>query len=142
MAACPRLTELTIIYPDPIDAHQTLGTGIIFDPIGGAPSAVLELITACNALPDFDTLQIVHLPSPTPSLMGCGCNEGVRGRCKPSREQLNQTREEVKGLRDWAIDCLKKSEMGEGGKRTTLRAIRLDRDHPFSGFVEVEVYEV
>ena len=138
------LTELTIIYPDPLDSHQTPGAETIPDSAGRARSAVLELITVCKGLPDFDTLQIVHLPSLTPSLI-CDCKKGMRGCHKPSGEQLDQTREEVKGLKKWAIGCLKKLEMecqeGEG-RKTTLRVIKLGPDRPFPGPVQVKVYEV
>ena len=134
-----RLTELTIIYPDPLDSHRTPATEIIPDPAGSARSEVSELITACRGLPDFDTLQIVHLPSPTPSLI-CDCKKGVRGCHKPSREQLDQTKEEVRGLKKWAVQCLKKSEVGT--KKTTLRVIELGPDRPFPGSVQVKAYEV
>ena len=101
-------------------------------------------MTACKGLPDFETLQIVHIPSPTPSLV-CNCKTGKRGCHKPSREQLDQTREEVRSLKKWTIECLK-SEVGyregERRKRTTIRVIRLGPDRPFPGSVEVEEYEV
>ena len=103
-----------------------------------------DLITACRGLPDFDTLQIVHLPSLTPSLK-CDCEMGMRGCHKPSREQLDQTREEVRDLKKWAVQCLK-SEVGcrEGERRgrATMRVIRLGPDRPFPGSVEVKEYEV
>lgn len=106
---------------------------------------MLELVTACKALPDFDTLQIVYPPSPTPSLQ-CRCHQGKRGLNRPSREQLKQSREEVEGLKDWAIECLENSKVGcreaEGRKRTTLRLIELSPDRPLLGSVEVEVYGV
>lgn len=144
-AACPRLTELTIVYPNPLDAHQTSGTVILFDPAGSAHSTVLELVTVCKALPHFDTFQIVYPPSPTPSSL-CRCHQGMRSRRRPSKEQLKQMEQEVKGLKDWTIECLKKSKVrrqeGEGRKRTTLRVIELSPDRPLLGSVEVEVYEV
>ena len=59
-------------------------------------------------------------------------------------------REEVKGLKDCAIECFKKSNTGcqDGVKRkkTTLRVIELSSDRPHSRFqlgpVTVEEYEV
>ena len=131
MAAFPKLTELTIIYPDPLDSHQTPGAGTTH-------SEVSKLIIACRGLPDFDMLQIVHLPSPTPSLL-CDCKMGMRGCHKPSKEQLDQTREEMRGLKKWAVQCLK-SEAGR--KKSTLRVIELGPDRPFPGSVRVKKHEV
>ena len=115
------------------------------DPAGSVRSEVLGLITACRGLPDFDTLQVVRFPSPTPSLI-CDCKKGMRGCHKPSNEQLNQAREEVEALKKWAVDCLKKSEIGcqegEGRKKTTLRVIELGPDRPFPGSVQVKADEV
>ena len=141
----PMLTELTIIYADPLDSHRTPGAGIISGPAASAHSTVSDLITVCKTLPYFDTLQIVHLPSPTPNLI-CDCKKGMRGCHKPSREQLDQTKEEVKALKKWAVECLKKSEAGrqegEGKLKTTLRVIELGPDRPFPGSVEVKAHEV
>ena len=50
--------------------------------------------------------------------------------------------EHVKGLEEWAIECLKKGETGcldgEARKMTTLRIIEFSYDHP----VKVKEYEV
>ena len=61
VAACPRLTELTITCPHPYDG-PVAETGIMFDPAESAHSTVLSLVVAYKVLPDFDTLQIVHFP--------------------------------------------------------------------------------
>jgi len=101
---------------------------------------MLELVNACKALPDFDTIQIVHF------LPGTGDRLEAIGIL--STEPLNRTlREEVKGVRDSVVDCLNKLEMGrqKGGRRKiTLRVIELSPDHPrpHLGSVEVEECEV
>jgi len=129
MAACPRLTELTVMYPHPDGAKSK-----------AVPSEMLELVNACKALPDFDTIQIVHfLPGTGDRLEAIGI---------PSAAPLNRTlREEVKGMRDSVADCLNKLETGrqKGGRRKiTLRVIELNPDHPrpHLGPVEVEECEV
>ena len=139
MAACPKLTELTIIYPHPYDAPVTVET---------ARSATSELVDACKALPDFDTLQIVHLAVTKPSLnRWCGLT-----RCSKLRPYPEERKRELKGLmkdvKGWATDCLKKPrtgfQEGEARKTTTLRVIELSQDHPWPhlGPVKVEEYEV
>ena len=149
MAACPKLTELTIIYPRPYDA-QSAETGTLLNSIESARSATLELADACKALPDFATLQIVHFPVVTPLPM-CGCGWMRYGSLGPSMERRRQVlREEVKGLKDCAIECFKKpnagSQDGVRRKKTTLRVIELSSDRPHSRFqlgpVTVEEYEV
>jgi hypothetical protein len=109
---CPMLSELTVFYPH---SGNTLAGGILPDGIGSAHSVISELVSACKALPDFDTLQIVHfLGTPlSPS----------------STEQWEQ---ELTGqVKDW-IDHLKKPRTrcreGEGRKKTTLRVIELSPD--------------
>ena len=148
VAACPRLTELTIIYPHPHDA-QIAETGTLLDPVGSARSATLELVNACKALPDFDTLQIVHFPSVTPLPM-CGCGRVRYGSLGLSMEQRRQAlKEEVRCLKDLARDCLKKPEAGcqdrAGRKKATLRVIELSSDRPrlrsHLGSVKVEEYD-
>lgn len=135
VAACPRLTELTIVCPHPNDG-PVAEMGILPDPTESVRSAVLELVIACKVLPDFDTLQIVHFPHR-------GRHE-ARDRNGNSREP-KRSRDEVKGLKDWMINCLK-SETGrqeeEGRKKTTLRVIKLSPDRPLLSSVEVEVYTV
>jgi len=88
------------------------------------------MIRACKALPDFETLEIVHL-SLTTSPPGCwcwavGCSTKKGLAAIPYMEWRKQEmREEMKGVKDWAIDCLKKPKMGrqeqEGTKKAVLR---------------------
>ena len=106
-----------------------------------ARSATLELVNACKALPDLDTIQIVHfLPGTGDRLEAIGIYS-----TEPSNRAL---REEVRSVRDSAIDCLNTPEMGrqKGGRRKkiTLRVIELNPDHPrpHLGTVEVEECEV
>lgn len=133
MAACPKLTELTIIYPHPDDADVT-ESGPLLDPLGGARSATSELIQACKALPDFDTLQILHFPTVAP-LPICGCGRMRSGSLGPPMDQRRQAlREEVKCLKDWAMECLRNPETGReegaGRKKIALRTIELSSDRP------------
>ena len=102
-------------------------------------SATPELVDACKALLDFDTIQIVHfLP---------GTGDRLEAMGIPSLEPSNQAlREEVKGVREEAIDCLNRLETGgqRGERRKKLRVIELNPDYPrfHLGPVEVEEYEV
>ena len=148
MAACPKLTELTIT-PDPYDTRTT-ETGILYDPAGTALSAISELVVACETLPDFDALQILHAPAPPPYPI-CWC--GLR-RCDDRllhAKQWEQSRgEKVRGMKDFAIDCLKTLKSGrhegDGRKRTMVRVVRLSVTLPHPdygpGSVEIEKYEV
>ena len=57
---------------------------------------------------------------------------------------------QMKGMKDFVIDCLKTSQLGrregEGRKRTTVRAVRLSsallRPNYYPGSAEVEEYGV
>jgi len=84
-----------------------------------------ELVRACLALPDFDTLQIVHFLLPEYGLMGV-----PHSRTPSTGLGWKQTlREQVKGVRDSAIDCLKRVKAGrldgEGTTKTTLKVVEL-----------------
>ena len=52
----------------------------------------------------------------------------------------------MKDLKDWAINCLKRSkggcQEGEGRRGTTVRVIELSPDRSLLGSVDVEVREV
>ena len=101
MAACPKLTELTIIAPYPHGAPDR-ETGIPFGPAGRAHSAISELVVACKVLPYFDALQIVCIHKHT-------------------------SEQQMKLLMTWTIDCLKPKtghREEEGGKRIVLMAVR------------------
>ena len=136
VAACPKLTELTIICPHP--NKRGLGNGILRDPVGTVRSATSELVNACKGLPDFDTFQIVH---------GCGLDYG--GEEVRVNRLRREYMEQVDGARYVAISCLKMPETGcregEGRRKTTLRVIGLVSGPPQSFYMEsvkVEEYEV
>ena len=148
VAACPRLTELTVM-PNPYDTRAT-GVGVLHDPAGRALLALSELVAACKALPDFDTLQILHIPAHPPHPV-CWCGRQRCGNRVLHVKQWEQSlREQARGLKDFAIDCLRTSQIkrqeGEGRKRTTIRVVRLSSALPcpddYLCSVEVEEYEV
>lgn len=94
--------------------------------VGTAHSALLELVNTCNSLPNFDTLQIVHFsPTKPPPTSPCWrCN----GPGPYAERQKQVLRDRVQGVKDWAIDCLKKpgTRYQEGeGRKATLRVIEL-----------------
>jgi len=107
------------------------------DTVEIARSETLELVNTCKALQGFDTIQIMSfLPSTWMGRVGLS-----------SSEQLNQgLRERVNGVRDVAIDCLKRpgTGWGKGRKKATVRVIELSPDHPkpHLGSVKVEEYGV
>ena len=148
MAACPRLTELTVT-PNPYDTRAT-ETGVLHDPAGTVLSAISELVIACEALPDFDTLQILHVPAPRDDgVRGCGelwCNN----RTLHANQWGRLRREQVGGLKDFTIDCLEtlksRRHKGEGRKRTIVRIVRMryviGRPDYLPRSVEVEEYEM
>ena len=55
-------------------------------------------------------------------------------------------REDVEGMKDWVVDCLRKPETGcregEGRKKTMVKVIELNSEMVFLGSAEVEEYEV
>ena len=138
VATCPKLTELTIIWPH-LDTIEDTKAGYRLDQVGSARSATSKLVSACEALPYFDTLQIVHGYRPTYE----EADFSVRRR----RQVL---REHVDGAKDVAINCLKELDTGcregEGRKKTTVRVVELVAGSPYPSFhldsVMVEVYEV
>ena len=145
MVACPGLTELTVICPSSIDAQVTRTT-VPLDPVESVRSAISELVIACKALPDLDTLQIVYFPVFPPSMI-CACNSVWCNIHRPSTEERQALRDYMKGVKDWVIDCLKRPETGcQRRKKITLRVIKLTRDplRPllYRGSAKVEEYEV
>ena len=147
VAACPKLTEVTI-FPDPYNARIT-ETGILCDPDRRVLSAMSELVVACNALPDFDTLQILHFSVP-PHHPICWCEwERCRNHILHVKQREQSLREQARDMKDFAINCLKSKtgcREGEGRKRITVRVVRLNSALPrpdyYPGSVEVEEYEV
>ena len=136
MAACPRLTELTVVSPCPYDA-QHARTGVQLNSTGRARSAVSELVIACKALPDFETLQIVRFP---------WCAQGRSGPHGLFLEQWELALEkQTKDLERQAIDCLKTLRMGflEGeGRRIKVRTVKSRSRCIGQSSVEVEECEV
>ena len=154
MAACPKLTELTIICPHPhLFPHgfQLSETGVPLGPARSAHSETTGLVDVCKELPDFDTLQIVHF-----SLNKSGPGRGLEGERANQLPLMNRTsREQAEGMKDWALECLKKSKTGcggEGRKKKTLRVVELSSFLTYVGFhsrvrfrpgpVKVEEHEV
>ena len=65
---------------------------------------------------------------------------------EPSEQQEQTLRKQTEDMKDWAIDCLKKPEMGwregEERKRITLRVFMFGPGRPCHSSGKVEVYEV
>ena len=148
MAAWPRLTEITVM-PNPYVAIAT-ETGFLHDPTGMELPAISELVVACEALPYFDTLQILHVPASHPYQL-CWCESTRYHDSTLHKKQWEQSRkEQVRRIKDFAIDRLKTLKYGrheaEGVKRIIVRIVRLSfaLPHPdyLPGSVEVEEYEV
>ena len=109
--------------------------GTLVDPTGGARSAMSELVVACKALPDFDTLQVVHVTA-VPMYMMCwrgwvGCGSRMPGSSERQEEVL---RRQTEGMKYWVMDCLKKPETEYQGekerKRTALRVFTFGPGRP------------
>lgn len=107
-----------------------------------------ELVVACKALPDFNTLQIVRLPN-TPSPPGCNSAGSYADfySVRPMEWWEQILKEHLKYLEDWTIDCLKKPKTGrlerEGRRWITLRIIEFGHDHyPSQRYARVKEYEV
>ena len=141
MAACPRLTELTIIFP-----HRRVEERKELPPIfvERVRSAISDLADACKALQDFDTLQVARFPL-TPSFW-CWCYEWPDCGCGPfplyiGREE-QALEKEMRRLEEWAIECLKRPKIGcpdVAGRRSVLRSIKFGSSW---SSVEVDEYEV
>ena len=172
VAACPGLTELTIICSPSLDTEITTSE-TLFDLVGKTRSAISELVTLCKALPDFDTLQIVYIPI-LPRSPICRCGKLWCPRHPLSVERDQASKNYIKPIKDWAMEYLERPrtecQEGEGSmgialrerlgdvklasskrsetgrKRTTLRVIKLARE-PLNSIshrapVMVEEYEV
>ena len=139
VAECPKLTELSIVYPSLDDGDED--TRYRFYLTERVRSATLELANACKALPDFDTFQIIHAPLPV-----------LRPELYMDYEMTRdptlsfyELREELGSGKELVINCLKKPETecreGEGRKKTMVRVVELaEGHHPAS--TKVEEYEV
>ena len=100
------------------------------DPAGKVLPALSELVFACESLPDFDTIQILPWnltcmtgPLPARRREKCSCSVLCVRRWKLS------LKEQAKGMKDFVIDCLKRSKAGcqEGERRegTTVWVVNL-----------------
>ena len=148
MAACARLTELTVFFPY---QYQDKNGEMDFLPnqAGRARSAIVDLVGACRSLPNFDTFQIVRFPivPPRPVCLCawpvCECYLFSREAWELSLERRTRgLGQQMKDLEEWTIDCLKepKAVYQEGeGRGTTLRVIEFGRGRRS---VRVGEYEV
>jgi len=95
-------------------------TGVLSRPPDIPYFPISELVKTCEALPDFCTLQIVH--STHPNHRRCWCKREA-GSCTEVWDEM--LREQVGGVSDWAIACLKVGRMGrqqgEGKWQAALR---------------------
>ena len=138
VAACPKLTEFTIIWPH-LGITEDTKTGYIIGQVGSVRSATSELVNACKALPDFDTFQIVY-----------GCRPWYNEADLRVRWRRRGLREQVDSAKDLAINCLRELETGcregEGRKKTMVRVVELDVNSRCPNFhldsVRVEECEV
>ena len=125
------------------------------DPAGKVLPALSELVFACETLPHFDTIQILCFPALEPNLFDPlpACR---REKCSCSMLCVRQwelsLKEQAKGMKDFVIDCLKRSKAGcqEGERRegTTVRVVNLAFSSAYSplnyppGSVKVEECKV
>ena len=147
MAACPKLTELTVISHYQRDTRYA-EMGNLLNPAGRAPFAISELVVACKAFPDFGILQIVRIAA-VPCYLMCSCRWGGCGsRMDPLEQQDQILRKKTKDMKDRVIDCLKKLEIGcqeeeeWKRKRTTLRVFTFGPGRPCHSPAKVKEYEV
>jgi len=93
-----------------------------------ARSALLELMNACDALPNFGTFQIVHLSLTTPPPMRK--YQWYRGLGPYTEQEEQVLREQIQDMKDRAINRFTRPEAGcqEGGGRekAALRFIELN----------------
>ena len=137
MAALPRLTELTVIYPDPDNNTLVARADVPLDTVEAARSATLELVDACKALPDFDTLQIVYRLCVLVGLSDGGDIPSSQLERVAMEHRNRVLRERVDTVKGWAIERLKRvkpgCQGGDGRKKTTLRIIELNPRRPLAG---------
>ena len=143
VAACPKLTELSIVYPYLSGGDVDLKTETSYHLVEKVHSATLELAKACKTLPDFDTFQIVHFDLPRFDEIS------EYGRTYDPAILFHDLRDGLGTGKDLVISCLKEPETGrregEGKKKTTVRVIELVEGFPpilSPGSAKVEVYEV
>jgi hypothetical protein len=116
-----------------------MGTKYLLGPIRNVCSAMSELMNVCKALPDFDTLQIVH-----------GFGRLHNDTDLSIRQRQQALREHVGCVKELAINCLEEREIGfrerEGRRKTAVRVVELTTSGPYPKFhlncVRVEECEV
>ena len=143
VATCPKLTELSIVYPYQSDGDVDLNTEDSYHLAENVRSAMLELANVCKTLPDFDTFQIVHFDLPR-------FDEILEYEMRYDPAMLFYDLRDGLGTgKDLVINCLEEPETGrregEGKKKTTVRVIELvERSPPIlsPGSAKVEEYEV
>ena len=94
---------------------------------------MLGLIGACKALPDFDTLQIVYAPDSAPPSGHESAQRWVGLLLSRRRGEQVWLRGQVKAMKDWATEYLRRPETGHHkaeGRGTTLRVIELGPAYP------------
>ena len=143
VAACPKLTELSIVYPYPCDGDVDLGMETSARLVRNVRSAMLELANTCKALPDFDTFQIVLFSLPVVDEIS------EYERTHDPAPLFYNLRSGLGSGKDLVINCLKEPETGrregEGKKKTTVRVIELVEKFPpilRPGSAKVGEYEV
>jgi len=98
--------------------------GIPLDTVRATRSALSKLVNKCKALPNFDTLQIVHFSLTKPPPINHPRRRG--GQKSYPKQQKPALVDQVRGVKDWAIDCLKKPETGnQGGAGREKTAVML-----------------
>ena len=142
VAACPKLTELTVVFPYPHCVKLT-EAGVPLDPRReSAHSAISELAVACKALPDFDTFQIVRIPTVMPYLRGQGGWWEFDNHIPPVKPLGQALRGQTKDLKDWTTDCLKPGTGRRERKRRKTITLRVINFSPGDRSEWVEEYEV
>ena len=134
------LTELTLLFPNGTESCKIRSQYEVVS------AKILDIITACKALPDFDTIQIVYFPREPPDIFRSSDGQWYDVGADPVWGFI---REKLGHWMDAGVIRSRQSEYGEGegesGKKTTLRLVELGSDHPDTiivDSVEVREYEV
>ena len=118
---CPLLTELTVIYPLPGDIHKA-ERGFFYDKAEPARIGMLEILNACEALPNFHTLQIVYMfESSRQSRRALSSHRGHHDEWDVWDELKEIFLGEVGVVKDMAIGAFQRLECQEGEKESRGR---------------------
>jgi hypothetical protein len=142
VTACPRLTELSVICPHQDDYEKMRDTRRPSGPVRAAEAAMSEIVHVCKALPDFNTLQIVHYLYVWYRVPHRGAEEAelayLYHQAEEKKQKLRELTYTVKGV---AVDGLKQNGFW-GRRKMTLRVIELKRyEYEYSGLYVIEVEE-